>query len=98
MTCSPDFHDKSDIKLIDFGLATFADQNGMAKGNGGTEGITNNLKEWETYLNLILIFEGYSAPELLNDIEYTYNVDMWSLGVTAYILYTFSFFYIMFAV
>lgn len=67
MTCSPDFPDKSDVKLIDFGLATLiSSPDGHMTGQGGTE--------------------GYSAPELLQTTPYTFNVDMWSLGVTAYIL------------
>ena len=32
---------------------------------------------------------GYYAPEILNNQPYGPPVDMWSLGVTAYILYVF---------
>jgi hypothetical protein len=37
MTCSVAFEDKSNVKLIDFGLATFVEKNGKTRGNGGSE-------------------------------------------------------------
>jgi len=60
------FEDLTDIKLTDFGLAGYCEENKKIRGSCGTV--------------------DYSAPEIINDVEYDHSIDMWSFGVLTYIV------------
>ncbi len=64
--------DPLDIKVSDFGLATFTNAAAMMENIVGTP--------------------LYMAPEIVQNLGYSYQCDIWSVGIMLYLLYFFIFY------
>ncbi len=87
----------SNIKIVDFGFATLTDEQDklfQAEGARGTSNGSNSLSSTTNYRkgvsgsgrNFLCGTQGYMAPEVLLDRNYTTKCDMWAVGVVMYIL------------